>query len=162
MTQWTSKYATYKNSCNKFFSFLVLQQHANIKLMLCFLLFTQNLHAQNILSDSSTSRRIVVWDPLHWSDNTRGPLSKAFTNKQRKLRFTVLLNVICTEIVVDGDFLKSLNCTVRARKARIYPSRWILSTLLHFVRNVLFAQAGIHVVVNWEQVMINFTPKSFA
>ena len=34
-----------------------------------------------ILLDSSSSSRIVVRDPLHWSDNTRGLLSKAFMNE---------------------------------------------------------------------------------
>ena len=38
-----------------------------------------------ILLDSSSSSRIVVRDPLHRSNNTRGLLSKAFTNEERKL-----------------------------------------------------------------------------
>lgn len=78
---------------NFFFSFLVFQQHANINLLLCFLLFMQNLHAQNILLwDSSTCSQIVVRDPWRLRDNTRGPLSKAFTNKQRKLWFVAQCN----------------------------------------------------------------------
>ena len=46
----------------------------------------------SILLDSSLSSRIVVWDPLHWSDNTRGLPSKAFTNQQRKLWFVAQRN----------------------------------------------------------------------
>ena len=46
----------------------------------------------SILLDSSLSSRIVVWDPLHWSDNTRGLPSKAFTNEQRKLWFVAQRN----------------------------------------------------------------------
>ena len=46
-----------------------------------------------ILLDSSTSSRIVFQDPLHWSDNTRELLSKAFTNEQRKLRFIAQRNL---------------------------------------------------------------------
>ena len=42
----------------------------------------------SILLDSSSSSRIVVWDPLHWS----GLPSKAFTNEQRKLWFVAQRN----------------------------------------------------------------------
>ena len=50
------------------------------------------LKRSSILLDSSSSSRIVVWDPLHWSDNTRGLPSKAFTNEQRKLWFVAQRN----------------------------------------------------------------------
>lgn len=111
-------------------------------------LSTQSFISQTstILLDSFTSSPIVVQDPLHWSDNTRELLSKAFTNEQRKLRFVARRNLQRTRGWRRRAGISSIIKHVEIRQTGIDRSLWLLWKLLNFVRKVSVTPAGIQVV----------------
>ena len=109
------------------------------------------------LLDSSASSRIVVRDPIHWSDNTRGLLSKAFTNEQRKLRFFAQRNSQRTRGWRRWARIFSIIKHVRARQTGIdLLGGYCRNCCISWGKSWSPASGGIHVVATeWEQRLLS-------
>ena len=108
-----------------FFFFLVLQPQANINLMVCYLLFMQNLRAQNLLLTQCIHRQrnryrrrapyywtlpcpVKLWFEIHYTDRTiPGDYFRRHLRMNRE-SFDLLLNVIHNRLMRQNTILR--NC----------------------------------------------------